>query len=340
MTAPKLLNRYGVLAALESTYLTAATLTDAGSGIGHIIENPEPVVDFVHNGERNGLSMGTSARLARVGKSGRFSTLSLVTQAAGPGSAYSGSRFPSPHVLLRASGFDVTTVTTGGSESHTYAPTADQAASMASATVRVYTMGQQFDLTGYQVNELTIEAESGAVPTWTFNGMGVLASAPTDVTLPAITYGGANREAEVQPPAKFEAGTVTIGSWTPARVRGFRYTMSRVMEPRALDNSTGNHGGWSIGERTHQLELRVESAALSAFNPYTNEVGATALSNLALVVGGTQYRRYTLGNTTGITALLADAEREADGPTALWRLVFDLFPSSPTANDEFRILFN
>lgn len=326
MSAPKTLARYGVLAKLESTYGTFAAPSASTDGVV-CVEKPSVATEYAHDGAR------AHPTLKRAAKSGRFHTLTVPHEAAGPGTAYSASNLPSPHALMRMSGFDAAVTTTSGSEKVEYTPTAAPPnATYGSCSLEVYIRGQKYQLKGGYA-ELGIEIESGGIPKWSFEVNGVSQALPADAAVPAITYAGAQNA----DPAKAEALTLLIGSFSPARVKSASYKMTRGIAPRALDNTSGRHGGFTPGGApTHTLTVVIESEALASFNPYQLAELATG-QTLSLVVGATQYKRWKI---SAANAVLTNTPEQDEDNTAMWSLEFQLAASAFMANDEVKITFD
>lgn len=335
MSAPKLLGRWGLLAKTEAAYGTPATLDPAKDGI-LVVERPDVTVAYAHDGARSGGAPGTIGGLKRVAKSGRHGTVTLAHEAAGAGAAYSATVFPSPHVLLRGAGFDAAFSTT----KWTYTPTAE-GAGYAALTLEAYARGQKAALTG-AYGQVKIEGETGAVPRWEFEYQGIMDALPTDIALPAITYG----DAQIVDPAKADAMTLTLGTFVPLRVKSFAFAMERGIGARALDNSTNRHGGFNPGgELSCTLEVVVEATALASaspyhtantFNPYQLAELGTALA-ISLKVGGTANKRWTL--TAPAAQLAADPDQDENN-AALWGLSFELKPTTVTASDMVSLVFD
>lgn len=330
MSAPKLLNTWGVLMNVEPSYLGAVTLAAGADGI-LVTERPEVTIDHAHQGERRGTNPGTPGAFRRVARSGRFGEVDIVQQFSGFGAAYSASNTPSIHRMARIGGLTAVGAFSAGTESWTYTPTAEGA--YASGAIEAYLRGQLFRLTG-AYSDLAIEGEAGDIPNWTFATRGV-AAAPTDVALPAITY---NAPFSVDPAKWAEPGSsnfmATINGWNAARVQSFSFNFTRGIQARRLDNSTGLHGGFSLGARAATLNIVVEAGPFSGFNPYALADASTPFA-VTLRCGGVQYRRWRL--TASNAQLLHDPEAEDDA-VGMWNLQMELKPSAFTANDEFSII--
>jgi hypothetical protein len=229
---------------------------------------------------------------------------------------------------LKIAGLDPTFSGGVGSEQISYQPTAD-GAGYASGVLRAYARGQQYDLTGAYADGFTLEFELGGVPKITFPLQGISSALPSDVSVPSITY------PTVLPP-KASALALSLGGYSPARVRSGSLTFKRNISPRLFDVSAQAHGGFSPGvDREATLEVVIEAAALSSFNPYTYADAQTALS-LAATIGGTQYNKFTLN---AANAQLLTADEAEEGPVATWALSFALKASTVIASDEFTLVW-
>lgn len=335
MSAPYTTLRGGVLVGLESSYGTAASLVDTTAvDVVRVKSIPTVSVDYGDRGDREASALGTVGAVRPVPRSGRFGTLSVEWQGAGAGVTYTATKLPNGHRLKRICGLAQTFST----NLHDYAPSAEGA--FASGTVRVYARGMQYNLTGVYGTSLSCSAESGKVPTWTAELSGIMAAAPTQAAVPTFgAYTGTDLESLLVQPPKFEAGAVAIFGATPIRVKEFTFTLDHPITPRALDNTTGAHGGWTRGTRTVTLEFLIEQMALATLDPRTLEAGAT-LGAVSVTVGGTANNRYTFSANGANQAVVQEVADEDDGPTAMTRIKVQCYPSTPNANDEVRIRFD
>lgn len=335
MSAPYTNLRGGVLVGLESTYGTAVSLADTtAADVVRVKRVPDVTVDYAHDGERDMEEAGSVGMVRPVAKSGRFGTVEVEWQAAGAATTYTATKLPNGHRLWRIGGF----AQTFSSSLHDYVPSAE--GSFASGTVRVYKRGRQFDLAGAYASSIRCEATSGAVPTWTAALSGIMASVPTQAAVPTFgAYAGTDLESLLVQPPKFEAGAVAIFGQTPIRVKEFSFELARDLAPRALDNTSGNHGGFTPARRTVTMSLLIEDLALATLNPRNLEAGAT-LGAVSVTVGGTANNRFTISTAGSNLAVVRSVADEDDGPTAMTRLNLQLYPSTPNANDEVRIRFD
>jgi hypothetical protein len=326
MSAPKLLNTWGVLGSTEASYAAGATLTGASHGL-LVYERPKVELDFAHDGSRNGNH--PIGRVGRVAKSGRTGKVAFTAEAMGPLLAYNGTtNIPSIHTFLRTCGHQVATVTTGGAEKMTYTPVdTGLPANMVSGAFEVYDMGQQWVLSG-MYGSLGFSFEGPSVPAFNFEYQG-LCAAPADVAIPSITYPNV-----AQNPAKAESLVLTMNAWAGAVVRSVNFSQGLTYSPRMNDNSTG-HAGFSPGRPAPKLEVVVEAVALSTFNPYALEAAGTPIA-VSFQVGSVQFNRWKL-NVSQANIMV---QEEEDGPTALWHLTLDLLSSSPTLVDYYSLVFD
>lgn len=325
MSAPKNLSRFGLLAKLESTYGTFAAPVTTGADSVLVVERPDVDPDWMNDGARG------HASLKRVKKSGRFGTLPAVQEAAGYGAAYSAANFPNIHQLMRASGYNVTTVVTGGAESQTYAPTLADAVP-GSVSLEAYARGQMSQLAG-ALGKVVIEGENGGIPRWAFDLMGILHALPADAALPAITYAGSH----LIDPAKLIAPGMTIGAFTPTRLKSFRFEDNRAIANRSMENSAERHGGFQEGfDRPFTLNVVIESVALATYNAY-NLAELCDNRVVTIPVGATQYRRWRL---VANNAQLIDTPEQDENNAAMWELQFELKPSAFMLRDNVSFIFD
>jgi hypothetical protein len=322
MSADKLITLFGILAKTEASYNAGGSPSASTDGI-LLSEPADLAINYAHDGAR-GRANGTGGTLKRGAQSGRSGETTLKVEGRGRGAAYSASILPEINALMRASGHGATVVTTGGSESVTYAPVSDRA-SFVSAVLEAYARGQKYPLTGVYA-DLSFSIDGPGFLMFEFALSGIV-GIPTDVAVPTITY-------QSTIPPKADAITYTLGSWSPI-VKSLSFKANRKRSPRARLNTPG-HKGWSMGGRAPELEIVVEAVALSTFDPYTAREAGTSYAS-ALVVGATQYNRF---KHNAPVVQITNVEDDADEETALWKLTLALAPSSPTANDDYTAIFD
>lgn len=332
MSAPYTNLRGGVLVGLEPSYATAATLVDTtAADVVRVKRVPDVVTDYAHDGERDMEESGSVGMVRPVQKSGRFGTVEVEWQGAGAGVAWTATKLPNGHRIYRIAGL----AQAFNTNLHDYTPSAE--GTYASGTVRVYKRGRQFDLTGVYASSIKCEAQSGQVPVWTAALSGIMPSLPIQAAVPTFgAYTGTDLESLLRQPPKFEAGAVALFGATPIRVKEFSFEMTRDLSPRALDNSTGNHGGFTPSRRTVTMSFLIEDVALATLDPRSLEAGAT-LGAVSVRVGSAANDRFTISTAAANLAVVRSVADEDDGPTAMTRLNLQLYPSTPNANDEVRI---
>ena len=326
MGSPKTLTLYGLLAKKEVTYGTPVVLAGATDGVD-LMRRPSIVTDYMHQGERAGKSPASHGGRIRVARMGRFGTGTVAIEPCGAGAAYSASVLPNIHTWLQAGGFTPTVDTTASTESVTYAPHAVGAE--ASLNLEAYERGQKYVLAGVYANT-KMTCEVPGIPMFEYSLFGLQSALPTDSAVPSITY-------PTTEPPKAEGVGLVIGAWTVGYIKSLEFNYERNISPRFLNNSTGLHGGFNVGiERKLTLKCLVEAAALASYNPFsTMEAGTTEA--IAFTVGSAQYERFTF---EADTAQLVTAPEQEDGAASTWELNFELKPSTLTANDECRFIFD
>ena len=340
MAAPaKTINVLGALAKLETTYGTQVTATTTADGflLSYTDRNQgAPVtVGYAFDGSYQ-VAPGTLGNAKRVPPSGKFIQGDLPHRFVGAGATYTTAVFPSPHVLLRASGFDATLA----AAKYTYTPTA-YSATYASASVDLYARGEKYPAYGVLAN-WSYQWDGLAPPTHTFSIKGI-SGAVTDVTLPSIT-GAGGYGLSVLPPGS--AGlTLVIGSFTTNAV-GIRgaFNLNRDLAERVAGTASGGHLGFVPGGRKPEFRVTVEDTAFVG-SPYHTSAG---LDPFLLREAGTEIacsiKFGSVANNewthTMSTAQLVDITPSANGPTACWDLVFQPNPSTLIATDDMSILFD
>lgn len=331
MSAPKLRTQFGFMAKVESTYGTAVALAGATDGILPI-EPPDVTLEYVHDGSRQGRSVGVGT-IKRVAKSGRSAKLTATVEAHGFGAAYSASNLPNVDRLLKAAGYGATVTVGAGTETVTYQPVAS---AFASLTAEAFVNAMKYALVGVYA-DLSASGQAGDIPKFEFPLSGIMPAVESDAAVPAITY-------PTPTPPKGESMLVTIGTYLPAIVKEWSFTLGRELNPRAYDNTNARHGGFSPGRINPMMELVVEMTALQS-TPFHNVSGLHARElaergtqiACSLIIGSLQYNKYKL---TGPQAQIVDVEEVEDGPTSQWRLKIEMPPAVSGGVDGHNWLFN
>jgi hypothetical protein len=322
VSADKLITLYGLLVKTEASYGAGGAVAAGTDGV-LLMEPADMTIGYVHAGER-GKAPGSGGQLKRGAQSGQFGETSFKVEGRGRGTAYGASALPELHALMRLSGHSATVDASIGAEKVTYAPVSAKA-DFASAVAEGYARGQKYPLTGiYGDFGFSIDGPGFIVFEFPISG---LIGIPTDVSVPAITYIGAD-------PPKAESIGLTIGAWSPV-VRSLKFNANRKRSPRANVNNPG-HQGFNMGGRAPQLEIVVEAAPLATFDPFTARKNATPYA-VALEVGSTQYNRIGF---TAAQAQIADVAEGADEDAALWTLTMPCSPTTPIANDDYQVEFS
>jgi hypothetical protein len=328
MSAPKLLNQWGVLGGIEPSYNGALVLSAATHGL-LAVERVKPTPEYAHDGSRNGSGPGTGGQWKKVKKSGRSGKAQFTSEAqgSGTGNVYNGTTIlPSLHTWLRTCGHSATLDVSGGAGNAklVYAPIST---GLVSGAFEMYSMGQMERLSA-AYGTMGFSFEGPVVPAWNFEYQGLL-SLPVDVALPAITYPNVAVD-----PAKAESVVLTLNGWAGGVIKSCSFTQGLPFTARLNDNSTG-HAGFSYGRRQPKLEITLEAVPLTTFDPYALEDAQTAFA-VSFQVGTVQFRRWKFSAANAQVSV----QEEEDGPTALWHLTLDLAPSSPTADDDYAVTFD
>lgn len=342
MSAPKTRNQWALMGKVESTYGTPITLSASADGI-LLAEKPEPdFSNYLNEGDR-GRTPGGAPR-PRATQSGRFGNMRLVGELIGGGAAYSASVFSSLHTLLRGCGLEATGSFGAGTEKWTFVSEVGPSG-LDSLTLEAYLDGQLYKLYG-AYGSFEVGAEGPSIPSWDFNFDG-LADKPTDVAIPTISGG---YPPATRLPAKAENMAFTLGTFTGAKIRRWRFAQNRETNAaRADQNSSAGHAGFTPGAYSPILEITIEKCALATSGPYhtsttLNPYELKELGTLLICkwnIGGTQYNRWKIGagaTATEAQAQIVDVQDGEDGPTSTWDLTIEFKPSGYTNNDAFAIL--
>lgn len=338
MSSAKHTEAIGVIGKLESAYNTYASpaSTDA---IRIIKPRPELTMRYGYEGDR-GIQGGAFGQLQRQTPTGRSVSGSIKIEGKGRGAAYSSSavEVPDVHRWLRASGFDAAVTTTGGSEKWDFTPTGGTTAP-GSLSCGFYGRGELWPVAGIYAN-LKITGDGIGIPVWEFPFAGTMATDPTDVTLPSLTY----TVPTVVPPVATNVA-FTFANLTGGIIRSFDFDLGRGFDnPRLNQNTTAGHAGFQPSPRTPRLTFTVEATALqgspytatSALDPYQLVKNATS-GAFSMTVGATQYNRWKL---IFAQAQMMSVEPVDENSTALWKCVLAPYVTGDQAVDDITIRFD
>lgn len=334
MSQGKSVTIYGLLGDVESTYLDGATLTEAADGI-MLAEEVVAEIDYTHDGMRAAPPGSAIAHQTKSAPSGRFVTMTPTVEMRGSGAAYTSSVKPQDlHTFLVMSGHSATLV---DNTSYTYVPHA-LTTTPVSAAFECYSRGQQMDLIGCY-GSLGFIIEGPGFGIMSCDVRGIMTTDPSDVALPAITYG-------TTAAPKASGMAVTIGAFTSAVCRRVEFQQNRDIATARVDHSgAAAHAGWAVGRMAPTLNLTIEAAEFHGSTPWTDSdsIDPFMLMNQAQSVA----LSFTLGSVafnkmafSAAQAQLVSVAPEEDGPVALWNLGFQLNPSSPILQDAYSFLFN
>lgn len=295
-----LVKREVILAKIESVYNTDPTPAAADDAI--LVEEP----NWSHEGTRMIERNAIRASLAPLRQiyGGALKTVSFSCEVKGPGSAYSATVRPEIDVLLRACALGVTVVTTGGSETATYAPVSDNS-THESVTIYYYQDGTLHKLTGCRGNvSFSMEAGGRVMAEFTMTGHSV---APTDVSLADPTY-------DTTVPPAFLGASFSVHSFA-AVIGALNFDLSNqlVMPPDA--NASDGFGEIQItgrdinGSFDPEHELVATEDFIGNFRSgtegvlQTGTIGSTQYNRFAISFPKTYYREVAPGDRDGIRTL-------------------------------------
>lgn len=332
-TAARLNQVIGVLAKEEVDPNVAETLSNTADACNVYIGDGDPPtptpIEYVFDGNI-GRAAGTLSPQRRTTPNGRFRQGQFQCLPKGLGSVYSGSAFPpnEVHRWLKGAGYDATFSATPTPQ-WSYTPT--PASSVPThLTVRQFMQGSQYDQVGVQ-SDFAYETQGLGVPVFTFDWRGV-ASAPADLTLPALTIGAAG----VIPPVA-SAVVASVNGVTTLTVRRVAFRRNRTTETaRLAQNLAGGHAGFIAGGFSPEWEIEVERPARATFDPEALAAAATSIA-FSVQFGATQYNRWTHSTVQG---QVINVQPAADGPLATVTFTVRGFSSTPSANDAELLLFN
>lgn len=333
----KMIHGIGLTGKLEGSYNGGGSLSASTDGI--LLDEIIKIAQKYANDGARPAPPGILGYQRRVVPSGREVTFPIKVSGKGSGAAYASNVVPSAvHVLLQAAGFNAAVTTTGGLEKWTYTPNA-VTDTPSSAVLNVYERAQLYPITG-AFCDLQISAKGPVVPTWEFATTGLMASAITDLTLPAITYPALSFD-----PPKAVNITFTLGNFVNGIVRDFTYKLGRGTPSKRLNINAGGHAGFWPGRQTPQLDVTFEATTLqgspftaaSAIDPFQLFEAASGVA-CSLNVGSVQYNKWSLA--AGSAQIMAPPVEAEDGDVSVWTLSLQFNPSSINANDHTTIIYN
>src|SRR5260370_10455608 len=223
MSSKKQVLLLGLLGKLEAAYGGGGTLATATDGI---LMDKEALMayEWAFKGERMP-AIARGAPFQRVAPRGRVVKFPIEIEPRGAGAAYTAAVVPlDSHVLLQLAGHAAAGSFVGGSEKWTYTPFSGPPP-WSSGFFSAYSRGQLWPVVGGYA-DFAFTLEKAGIPHFIFTVDGRLDTSPTDVALPAITY-----NTTLFPP---EAGglALTIGSYTPGKVRKVDFKKKQLIHPR------------------------------------------------------------------------------------------------------------
>lgn len=337
--ATKLPTVIGLLLKLEASYGAGGSVAAATDGF-LLAEPAIPALEYLHDGAHAPPPAITGFQ-RRVAPSGEQFSVPVKHEGKGPGTAYSASVLPTPHVALRIGGFDSVVDTTASAEKVTYTPSPG-AVGFASALAEFYGRQQKWPGTAIYATLDRIAADGPVVPLWEFTMHG-LPGTIADSTVPAITYPFLT----IDPP-KATNIVFTLGNFASnAIVKRFELAMDGpTPTPRANQNVSSGHAGFGRGGRRQpMLTVAIEATALqttpfhnaNGLDPYQLNKAATEL-DCSLQVGGTQYNRYKI--QPGKVQLAGPPEEDEVDGVACWVLKLQCNPTSINSNNDVSIIFS
>jgi hypothetical protein len=273
---------WGLYAKKEVTYATdaAPVATDAVMTMEPLWSRITP--DYEWANER--LEDANSSLLPRASAPprGRKAMVDIAWRLRGTGSAYSAGNVPEADPLFQACGMGQTVVTTGGSESVTYAP-ADTG--HASATIWGYGANKLYKVVGCR-GTFGWAMTPGQLVICRFRMSGLLTADPTETALATQTY-----DATVPPAAVGVA--FGIGAVNPD-VASLEFQLGADLKQLNSLNAADGIAEFDMSEFVPALTTTIRTTALGTYDPMADFKAATA-RNLVWTIGtGVQYNRATM----------------------------------------------
>jgi hypothetical protein len=321
MTSYANVESLGLLVKKESTYGTPNVPSAVTDGV-QLADVPNDEEGYLYGGPRADQQAGLN-KLQELPRNGRYVDLSnILLEVKGSGAAYSASVKPNCNIsaLMQAGGFDETVVTTGGSESVAYTPTAVTGA-MASLTAELYARGEKWPLAGMYTDHV-FRMKDGGPAFFEFSGRGLVSADPTAVALPAITP----IQNTVLPP-NCTGITFNLGSFLLGIVREIEISVKRTFNTERVNlNAASGIAGFMWGPFDPTIRMVLETTTLvgspfhtaGGIDPYRLFKDAVNPS-CAFQVGTTQYNRMKIILANGIY-LTSAPKKSKNGSSALWEL--------------------
>jgi hypothetical protein len=332
-TAARLNQVIGVLAKEEADPNVAETLSNTTDACNVYIGDGDPPaptpIEYVYDGNI-GRSAGNLAPQRRTTPNGRFRQGQFQCLPKGLGSVYSGSAFPpnEVHRWLKGAGYDATFSATPTPQ-WSYTPT-PASSTPTHLTVRQFSQSSQYDQVGVQA-DFSYETQGLGVPVFTFDWRGV-ASAPSDLVLPALTIGAAS----IIPPVA-SAVVLSANGVTTLTVRRVAFRRNRNVETaRVAQNLSGGHAGFIAGGFSPEWEIEVERPLRSTFDPEALHAAATGIA-FSVTFGATQYNRWAHSTAQG---QIINVQPGSDAALATVTFTVRGFSSTPSTNDSEQLVFN
>jgi hypothetical protein len=324
--AAKVLSVFGALVKNESGYLETLTpsLSATTDGLLLAYQNRSGIPLTI---EPQGFDGTPDVSPGGVTPDGRYApgtravrvTIPHRAKTAQDGSALTLSVTPTHHRLMIAAGFTPAFAAGIWTYSLTPGPTG-----FGSLAAQLYGAGERFVLAGGYMNRRWSMPDTGPILD-EFDLIGLLASAVTDTAVPTITY-----PYTAAVPATVRGCAALIGAYQPI-IRSMTYNSNATYDQGRVDvaNAIG-HRGFARNGMTPTLEMVVEAAPLSTYDPYAAFAAATKADiqiDVALPGGGG--RRHILRGCQ----LTRSPERVENGAVLDWRLTFAPSNTTPGSND-------
>jgi hypothetical protein len=323
------------LAKIETTIGTDAvpTVTTASSDAILLLEPiADPGGDFAFHTERPKLIVGAAIQASPpLQPLGRWAAWPLKFHARGTraGTAYSATNLPEFDPILQASGLAQTLVTTGGSESVSYAPLA---AGAKTATLYYYVDGSLRKILGGTTSKVDFDMASGGPLIIDASVEGIYSGA-TDVAIlatPAFAYGSA------VPPVCSNVA-LSIDGFSAGIIRSFKASMTNTTTgPRGSLNVAASILPARIRDRKIAYTIVLEMELVATIDFEAAQI-ANSGSTLSWAIPGTQY----IGaiSWTSPNAHIEKVKYGNDKGTMIVTIEGGMYDSAPATNNAFTVKF-
>lgn len=274
-----------IAAKIETTSGTDSVPTLVANAI-RFVGNPVLAIDYLENGRRDDVVIGTMGTPARAAPAGRFGSITIRMEVRGSGTTYAAAASrPETDPFIRAMGF----LPTNTAATWVYDPLDD---GFETLTLYMWKYQKLYKMVGCVVaGKLIMVTNDRAF--WEFTVTGVMATDPAQTVLGAIT---ANNTI----PPLFANSAVVVGALNYAG--GYIVWRLEMNWPATLATRPGAGApdgivGYAITDRRARLLHEIEQLPLASMDPYTlsRQAGSGGTNTIgSVILGAVAFNTLTL----------------------------------------------